>query len=550
MLNSNNYKRRDFSMDILTIIVAILFLSLVLNLLFKKINVSPIVGYIFTGVIAAFFIDLAHLNQNHIAHIAEFGIVFLMFTIGLEFSLTHLKQMKKEVFVFGTLQVVVTTLIFTYIAHLGFNLDMKTSIIIGTALALSSTAIVLKTLNENGDIHRPYGRNSVGILIFQDLAVIPILLMITIFADSSVSLEDVLLNTFYSAIIVGIILFVIGKYVLELFLAYVVDTKIEELFIISIILIVLSSALLAHTFGFSYSLGAFIAGMLIAETKYKYQIEADLVPFRDILLGVFFISVGMQVNFTTVVDNFFIIVALTASILAIKVVIIFVILNFFNKSSRAFKTALALAQVGEFSFAVLALASANHLLDNQLNQIMISVVILSLIFTSLVIRHVRSFAKLFHTESIDIIEEPLMENAGIKDHIIVCGYSLLGQKIVKKLKTVGINYVAVEHERQYVKEGHKKGDIVFFGNAASPTMLNSLFIKDAIGVIIAIDNDEKIRLITQTIKNIDPKIKVTVKISHESQFKDFEDLNIHAFVHEYELVARRLIEKATKCKLK
>jgi len=537
-------------MDILTIIVATLFVALVLSLILKKINVSPIVGYIFTGMIVAFFVDVAHLNQDHIAHIAEFGIVFLMFTIGLEFSLPHLKQMKKEVFVFGTLQVGVTTLIFTYISNILFSLDMKTSIIIGSALALSSTAIVLKTLNENGDIHRPYGRNSVGILIFQDLAVIPILLMITILADTSVSIEEMLLNTFYSAIIVGIILFTLGKYIIQLFLAYVVDTKIEELFILSIILIVLSSALLAHTFGFSYSLGAFIAGMLIAETKYKYQIEADLVPFRDILLGVFFISVGMQVNFTTVIDNFFTITGLTAIILAIKVVIIFAILRFFNSTSRSFKTALTLAQVGEFSFAVLALASTNQLLDSQLNQIMISVVILSLLFTSLVIRHVRRFVKFFHKEGQDIIEEPVMTNAGIKDHIIVCGYSLLGQKLVKKLKAVGINYVAIEHERQHVKEGHAKGDIVFFGNAASKTMLNSLFIKDAIGVIIAIDNDEKIRLITQAIKNIDPNISVTVKISHESQFEDFADLNIDAFVHEYELVARRLIEKATRCKLK
>ncbi len=537
-------------MDILTIIVAILFLSLGLNLLLKKINVSPIVGYIFTGMIVALFLDIVNIDQNNMSHIAEFGIVFLMFTIGLEFSLTHLKQMKKEVFIFGTLQVVLSTLIFTYIAKLGFGLDTKTSLIIGSALALSSTAIVLKTLNENGDIHRPYGRNSVGILIFQDLAVIPILLMITILSDSTVSLETILLNTLFSAIIVGIILVVVGKYILEYFLAYVVDTKIEELFIMSIILIVLSSALLAHTFGFSYSLGAFIAGMLIAETKYKYQIEADLVPFRDILLGVFFISVGMQVNFATVVDNFFIIVGLTVAILAIKVVIIFVILNFFSHYKRALKTALTLAQVGEFSFAVFALASAHNLLENNLNQIMISVVILSLLFTSLVIRHVRTFIKFFDKNAIDIVEEPVMVSAGIKDHIIVCGYSLLGQKIVKKLKYLGINYVAIEHERQHVKQGHENGDIVFFGNAASQTMLNSLYIKDAIAVIIAIDNDEKIRLISQTIKNIDPNISITVKISHESQFKEFEDLHIDSFVHEHELVARRLIEKATRCILK
>jgi CPA2 family monovalent cation:H+ antiporter-2 len=181
---------------------------------------------------------------------------------------------------------------------------------------------------------------------------------------------------------------------------------------------------------------------------------------------------------------------------------------------------------------------------------MISVVILSLLFTSLAIRHVRIFVKFFYKGSLDVIDEPVMISAEIKDHIIVCGYSLLGQKIVKKLKFLGINYVAIEHERQHVKQGQDRGDIVFFGNAASKTMLNSLYIKNAIGVIIAIDNDERIRLITQAIKNIDSNIPVTVKITHESQFVDFEDLHIDAFVHEYELVARRLIEKATKCKLK
>jgi len=535
-------------MDILTLIVCTLFLSLILNLVLKKFNISPIVGYIFTGMIIALFMDLIHINQEYLSHIAEFGIVFLMFTIGLEFSVNHLKQMKKEVFVFGTLQVVLTTILFSYIANTVFSLDIKTSIVIGSALALSSTAIVLKTLNENGDIHRPYGRNSVGILIFQDLAVIPILLMITILADSNVSLEEMVLNTIYSAIVVGIILFVLGKYLTEKFLAYVVDTKIEELFIISILLIVLSSALLAYSFGFSHSLGAFIAGMLIAETKYKYQIEADLVPFRDILLGIFFISVGMQVNFTTLIDNFVLIIGLTVAILSIKVIIIFVILRLFTFTKRAIKTALALAQVGEFSFAVFALASTNNLIDNDLNQIMISVVIVSLIFTSLALRHVRKFVNYFQRENTEVLRQPMV-NAGINNHIIVCGYSLLGQKIVKNLKNSDLAYVAIEHDRQHVKTGHDKGDIVFFGNAASKTMLNSLFIKNATAVIIAIDNDEKIRLISEAIKSIDSTIPITVKVSHQTQIDDFADLNISGFVNENEIVAKELIGKATQCKL-
>jgi CPA2 family monovalent cation:H+ antiporter-2 len=533
---------------ILTIIVSTLFLSLVLNLILKRFNISPIVGYIFTGIIIAIFMDFAHINQEYLTHVAEFGIVFLMFTIGLEFSVNHLKQMKKEVFVYGTLQVILTIIFFTYLSNIMFGLDMKTSIVIGSALALSSTAIVLKVLNENGDIHRPYGRNSVGILIFQDLAVVPILLMITILADSSVSLEDMLLNTFYSAIVVGIIIYILGTFVMAKFLSFVVDTHVEELFIVAILLIVLGSALLAHTFGFSYSLGAFLAGMMIAETKYKYQIEADLVPFRDILLGIFFITVGMQVNITSLIDNIFIVIALAISILALKVVIIFSILRVFTFTKRAIKVALALAQVGEFSFAVFALASANHLISDEINQIMIPVVIVSLLFTSLVLRHLRDFVNFFHKEQTEILQEPMVSE-DIKNHIIVCGYSLLGQKIVKKLRNSGISYVAIEHDRQHVKTGHDKGDIVFFGNAASKTMLNSLYIKNAISVIIAIDNDEKIRLICETIKSIDSTINISLKITHPSQLEEFSDLKIDNFINENEIVAEQLIQKATTCKL-
>jgi len=535
-------------MDILSIIVVTLFLSLSFNLVLKKFHVSPIVGYIFTGMTIAVFMDFADINQEYLSHIAEFGIVFLMFTIGLEFSVNHLKQMKKEVFVFGTLQVVLTTLFFTYVANLVFGLDMKTSIVIGSALALSSTAIVLKVLNDNGDIHRPYGRNSVGILIFQDIAVIPILLMITILSDSTVSLPNMLLNTLLSAIVVGVVLYLLGKYVTAKFLEYVVNTKVEELFIASILLIVLSSALFAHTFGFSYSLGAFLAGMLIAETKYKWQIEADLVPFRDLLLGVFFISIGMQVNFSSLIENFFIIISLAVVILALKVVIIFLILRVFTFTKRAIKTALTLAQVGEFSFAVFALASANNLISQEINEIMIPVVIVSLLFTSLSLRYVRAFVNFFQKERSEVLQEPMV-SAGIKDHIIVCGYSLLGQKIVKQLKHSKLAYVAIEHNAQHVKIGETREDIVFFGNAASKIMLNSLYIKNAAAVIIAIDNDEKIRLICESIRDIDPYIKIVLKITHQSQIDDFKDLKIDKIINENEIVASKLIEKATSCKI-
>jgi CPA2 family monovalent cation:H+ antiporter-2 len=228
--------------------------------------------------------------------------------------------------------------------------------------------------------------------------------------------------------------------------------------------------------------------------------------------------------------------------------LIFALISLFSIKKRAFKTGLALAQIGEFSFAVFALASSNHLISNELHQTMLSVVILSLLFTSIALKYVRHFSNIFFVNKSEGLENPIISSE-ISNHIIVCGYSNLGQKIVKQLKKKGITYIAIEHDRDYVKQGHQRGDIVFFGNASSKMMLNSMGIKNAIAVIIAIDNDEKIRLITESIKSIDTNIEVIVKISHQAQIDDLSDLNIKNFINENEIVANKLIEKATRCSL-
>jgi len=288
--------------------------------------------------------------------------------------------------------------------------------------------------------------------------------------------------------------------------------------------------------------------MLIAETKYKHQIEADLVPFRDLLLGLFFITVGLQINFGYLLSNILLIGSITAIILFSKALIIFFIIWTFSFAKRALKTALALAQVGEFSFAVLELAQVSHLISNEHHQLMIAVVVISLLFTSLAIRHVRLFSALIIPERTELMSEPFI-SADINHHIIVCGYSLLGQKVVKQLKHKGIAYVAIEHDRNHVKTGQALGDVVFFGNAASKIMLNSLFIKNAIAVIIAIDNDEKVRLICESIKAIDKDIAIIVKISHQEQIDDLSHLGIKDYVNENESVAKLLVSKAMKCDL-
>ena len=535
-------------MNILTLIVVVASISLILNLILKRYEISSIVGYIFTGFIIVTFFDYAHIDEHVLAELAEFGIVFLMFTIGLEFSLTHLKRMKKEVFVFGTLQVVLTGALFTYLSITFFDLDMKSALVIGMAFSLSSTAIVLTTLNENGDIHRPYGRYTLGILLLQDIAVIPILLMVSFLAKPTESISQVLLETFASGFIVIFILFVVGKYAITKFLALVVDSKKEELFILAILLIVLAASLLAHAFGFSYSLGAFISGMLIAESKYKYQIEADLVPFRDILLGLFFITVGLQIHIDVVKEHFVIIVSLTVAILLIKALIIFGITVFFSFPKRALKTALSLAQVGEFSFAIFALAGNYKLIDNEIMQILLSIVVLSLLFTSIAIKYVRRFVNIFFQNTSEPMKNPIVSSP-IEEHVLVCGYSLLGQRTVDALKERDITYIAIEHERSLVELGHNRGDSVFFGNAASSILLNSLNVKQATAVIITIDNDEKIRLIVESIHNIDPSIDIILRVENIRQTEELADLPIKSYVNQNKLTAKVLVEEALKCEI-
>ena len=355
--------------NLLAIVLTATIIAIFLNLLLRHFHIPTIIGYIFTGTIISYIFSL-HTNAE-LNNIAEFGIVFLMFTIGLEFSIKHLLSMKKEVFFNGTVQVALAGGIFSLIAQHIFDIEQKSAIIIGFAFALSSTAIVLKILNDNGDIHTKYGRKVLGILLFQDIAVIPLLLMINIFTASGSSLFSLLSETIVSAIVVLGLLFFVGKYLLNPFFARVVSSESEEIFIASILLIVVGASYLAHAFGFTYSLGAFIAGMMISETKYKYQVEADLIPFRDILLGLFFITIGMQIDITIIRDYFIEIIALLVVVMIIKAIIIFILLSSYVNKRTSLKSALSISQVGEFSLAVFALASSNALIDPVVNQILI-----------------------------------------------------------------------------------------------------------------------------------------------------------------------------------
>lgn len=368
----------DNFLEIFLITVAI---AIVLNVIFKKFEIPTIIGYIAAGEIIS---EIYHLSgKGEITHIAEFGIVFLMFTIGLEFSFKHLMAMKQEVFLNGSLQMLTCGFVFMLLAIGILGLGDKSATIVGFALALSSTAVVLKILNDNGDINEQYGRKALGILLFQDIAVIPLLLLVDIFSSNNQNIEKLLFTTLISALILITLLFFIGKYLVDRIFRLIIHTSSQEIFISTVLFMVIGASFLANYFGFSYSLGAFIAGALIAETKYKHKIEADLIPFRDLLLGLFFITVGMQIQLDVVAQNWFLIIVLTLLVMALKFGIVFGFLFLYTKKRVALKTAFAIAQIGEFALAIFSLLQAKNMLDIKTSQILIVVSILTMILSHL-----------------------------------------------------------------------------------------------------------------------------------------------------------------------
>jgi CPA2 family monovalent cation:H+ antiporter-2 len=456
--------------------------------------------------------------------------------------------MKKEVFVNGTLQVVLSASIFYYIAHFFFGIEQKASVIIGSALALSSTAIVLKLLNENGDINSGYGRRSLGILLFQDIAVIPILLMITIFANHDKSMGDLLIHTLQSAVIALALLVLAGKYLIGKFLDVVSSTRSSAIFIDAILIIVIGASTLAHAFGFSFSLGAFIAGMMLAETKYKYQIEADLVPFRDLLLGVFFVTVGMQIDLNIVREYILEILGLLVAIMAIKTLVIFTIVQFSVQKRTALKTAISIAQVGEFALAVFELARANQLVDTTINQILIITVVISMILTPFIIRNLSKLADLFISEK--ATDDITIKSTGLDNHIIVCGYGPLGKQICKRLRDMSIPHVVIEHDMKLVQEGQKEGEIIYFGNAAQKDVLEHFNASKSIATIVAIENDHKMRLVCEAISHLNEYINIVVKVKDSKSMKALEGIDIKHIVNSSEEISKILIDEALTCNVK
>jgi CPA2 family monovalent cation:H+ antiporter-2 len=517
---------------VLSIIVYTLFISLVCNIILKKFDLPTIIGYITTGTIISYGFNLHGAVNNHeLKEIAEFGVVFLMFTIGLEFSLSHLKNMRYEVFVAGTLQILITALVVFSFSYYLLGIDKIIAIVISLVISLSSTAIVLKTFNENGEINKRHGQRALGILIMQDIAVIPILLLLGFLSSKNNDVATVLVDTFINGVILIVALSFIARYFLENFFVQITKTNSEELFIGTILFLAIGSSLLAYKLGFSYSLGAFIAGMLISETKFKHQAEADLVPFRDLLLGIFFITVGMQINFTVIFSYIHIIILLLIAVGILKFSIIYSIVRLRENKKTSFKTALTLVQIGEFSLAILELARVNNLIVAPYGQVLIVTIVISMILTPILLKNLT-----FITDSIIKKEDNSINtdrvSIHIKDHVVILGYGEFGQSVARAFREQGDLYIIVENNINSYHKGIEKHEPIIFGNALKKEVLKNTYLKSAKKVIIAIDNPKKLYQICEIIKTYISSDKIIVKVHSYREKKLIEELDISNIVVE------------------
>jgi len=461
-----------------------------------------------------------------------------------------MNSMKKEIFGNGFMQATLTAIAILSICFFGFNLDFITSLIIATAFSLPSTAVVLSYLKSSKEIHAPYGQKATGILIFQDIAVIPLLILLGFLTtEGNESVFIILRDTVVSALIVITILFVVGRKVVSWLLHFSASSGEDELFMGSILFIVISASVLASYFGFTYSLGAFVAGMVIAETKYHHKVEYDIAPFKDILLGTFFIVVGMKIDIAYFLNNTALIIGIFTLVLLLKTFITYIVLKFTSDHSTSLKTALSISQVGEFSFVIFAVASVGGLIDKELESLLLLIVIFSMMVTPFFISHINSFVNSFiKDDSLSTLNMDKFESR--KGHIIVCGYSDIGKAVASHLDDFDAPYVIIDNNPKNVQEALNKGKEAYLGDMSKLSMLEALHAESSASVIVTVDNIDKKVSICQTVREHTKDIHLIAKVVSQEEKDKLKDIDIDEIVDGKLEVGRILVDRLMVCQLK
>jgi CPA2 family monovalent cation:H+ antiporter-2 len=499
----------------LQLILVLLGCAVVAVVICRLVRLPPILGYLIVGITAGPH-ALAWVPDNaDVRGLAEFGIVFLMFSIGLEFSLPQLKAMRRAVFGLGLAQVTITTLFAMLAVHLvGFG--WQVGFALGGALAMSSTAIVSKMLAEKMELATPHGRDVMGILLFQDLAVVAFLIIIPALGKGAGDLaEELALAAVKAAVALTLILFA-GQKPMRAWFHVVARQKSSELFMLNLLLITLGLAALTEIAGLSLALGAFMAGMLIAETEYRYQVEEDIKPFRDVLLGLFFVTVGMALNLAVVGENILWVVALLIVPVVAKLVLVVVLSRAFGATlGTSLRNGFYLAQAGEFALVLLALAREQRILSPTITQIVLAAMVLSMLSAPLLIQYAERIVRrltandwLARAAQITQIAATTMAR---QQHVIICGFGRSGQNLARLLEAEEITYVALDADPDRVRGAAGDGTSVVYGNASRKEALHAAGLAKARAVVITFADTPSALKILHHVHESRPELPVIVR---------------------------------------
>ncbi|PMX01156.1 sodium:proton antiporter [Pseudomonas sp. FW215-R2] len=506
-------------------LLIILASSLVMIALFRRLRLPPVLGYLCVGLMVgpkAF--DWIN-ESEHLPDLAELGVVFLLFSLGLEFSLSKMIALRQVVFRLGSQQVLISTALLGSVLML-LGMPLTPALLLGAGLSLSSTAIVTKELGSLGEIFSSHGQNAVGVLLFQDVVAVLLLTLVPVFAGSSdQAWYWALPLTLLKTVVLFIGLLLASRWLLPRLFQEVAASRSAELFVLLALVIVLLTAWLTHLLGLSPALGAFLAGMLLGESHYRHQIEADIRPFRDILLGLFFVSIGMLIDLQLFASHSLLILAMTLGLLVIKGSVVALLVKWRgNDNETAWRSGLALAQGGEFCFALMAQMQQNQLMPAELGALLLAATFCSMLLTPLMLRAAPRIAAALHRKPNQEaqIEHISALNAGLDQHVVICGYGRVGQSIGRFMRNAGQPYIALDNDPVRIQEAATVERDVHYGDSARGDLLTAVGLLRARLLVIAVDKSDVALRVLKEARRLNSKVPILVRTRDDSQWAELK----------------------------
>lgn len=506
-------------------LLIILASSLVVIALFQRLRLPPVLGYLCVGLmIGPTAFNWVNENED-LPDLAELGVVFLLFSLGLEFSLSRMLALRRVVFGLGSLQVLGSGILLGGLLML-FGMPVTPALLLGAGLSLSSTAIVSKELGSLGEIFSSHGQNAIAVLLFQDVVAVLLLTLVPVFAGSSDqawywALPLTLAKTV--ALFVGLLL--ASRWILPRLFHEVAAARSPELFVLLALVIVLLTAWLTHLLGLSPALGAFLAGMLLGESHYRHQIEADIRPFRDILLGVFFVSIGMLIDLQLFASHGLLILGLTLGLLLLKGSVVALLVKWRGSDGEtAWRSGLALAQGGEFCFALMAQMQLNKLMPADFGGLLLAATFCSMLLTPLLLRAAPHIAARLHRKPNEEaqLEEISALNAGLHNHVVICGYGRVGQSIGRALLNAQQRYIALDTDPVRVQEAAGGETCVHYGDSRRGELLVAIGLERARLLVIAVDQTDIALLILKEARRLNATVPILVRTRDDSQLAELK----------------------------